>query len=97
VTKTENCPQKRINSKAKLTATFNIGEFVDRIYLRRIKASHGGSHLETDSPSDLISDTLLLTAICLICECDLLGLDAHEAVNKYRSVTDYFQLPLKEA
>jgi hypothetical protein len=71
--------------KSNVLPSFNVDEFVDRVYSRRNKSSHGGRHLDEKPLEDLlISDTLLLTAIYVIVESCQLGLDAHETLRKFR-------------
>jgi hypothetical protein len=86
----------RMFLKANLVAKFDMTEFVDRIYLRRSKSSHGGSHLEHEPLIGLMKDTLLLTAIYVVFECDQLGLNSHDALRKFRAAR-YHELPIDEA
>ncbi len=80
---------------AHVLAKFNVEEFIDRIYKRRNKLSHGGSHLDATPFDDtLVADTILLTAIYVISEARQLGLNPQEALIMFQ---DSFgvQLPLE--
>ncbi len=84
----------KIFVKSNVSASFNVDEFVDRVCLRRNKASHGGRHLDEKPLEDsLISDTLLLTAIYVVVESCHIGLDANETVRKLRGAF-HVELPL---
>ena len=68
-----------------LKATFDVDEFVNRIYSRRNKSSHGGRYVyEKALEESLVNDTLLLSLIYLVMESGELGLDAHEALKQFR-------------
>jgi hypothetical protein len=86
----------RMFAKANLVAGFDMAEFVNRIYLRRSKSSHGGSHLDQEPLIGLMQDTLLLSAIYVVFECDQLGLNSHGALRKFRAAR-YHELPIGEA
>ena len=82
----------KLFERAHVSAKFMIGEFVDRIYKRRNKSSHGGSHLPATPFDDtLVADTLLLTAIYLILESLRLGLNPNVALVMFR---DSFRVEL---
>jgi hypothetical protein len=86
---------RKIFAKASISPSFNVDEFVDRVYSRRNKSSHGGRHLDEKYLEDfLISDTMLLTAIYLIVESSQVGIDAHETLGKFRGSFNYLELPL---
>ena len=63
-----------ILAKAGLQPTFDVKRFVDNIYRRRNRASHGGSQLSDDSLDELMEHTVLTTALCVIAETQQLGL-----------------------
>jgi hypothetical protein len=75
----------RLFAAARIEARFDVDEFVERIYLRRNKSSHGGSHLDHEPIQALLNDTLLLTAIYLVIECEYLGLEPRDALTKFQS------------
>jgi hypothetical protein len=78
-----------------ISANLNFDEFVDRIYRRRNKSSHGGSHLPaTPFEETLVTDTIMLTAIYLIRESQELGLNPHEALMMFRE-SFHVRLPLE--
>ena len=84
----------KILDSANLIPGFDVAEFIDRIYSRRNKASHGGRHLDSSFDSLLVPDTVLLTAIYLAAECCQLGLNATEALRKFRGAFSNMPLPL---
>jgi hypothetical protein len=79
----------KIFSASCISPSFDVPEFVERVYERRNKSSHGGAHLEKDPIGALVEDTLLLTAIYLIIECSQLGLDVHHAIEKFHGAWLY--------
>ena len=81
---------------ARVEARFDVDEFVERVYRRRNKSSHGGSHLEHEPIIALLEDTLILAAIYLIIECIYLGLDTRDAITKFANAMRY-ELPLRAA
>jgi hypothetical protein len=86
----------KLFASAGVEASFDIATFVDRIYRRRSKSAHGGAHLDDEQHGvTLIEDTLLLTAIYLVRECAVLGMDAREALRKLGSALWYDAIPLK--
>jgi hypothetical protein len=76
----------KIFSAASVGVRFSIDDFVDRVYLRRNKLSHGGPHLD-HFLDGLVEDTQLLTAIVLMVECSLLGLEVSDALKKFQGVS----------
>jgi ApeA N-terminal domain 1 len=73
-------------------AEFNVSDFVERIYSRRIRSSHGGSHSE-QLGNQLLEDTMLLTSIYLLFEAADIGIDVHDALAKFRAALHH-ELPL---
>jgi hypothetical protein len=84
----------KLFTAAGVEAQFNVEDFVDRIYLRRNKSSHGGSHLDDESPGSLMDDTMLVTAIYMIMECEFLELEAGDVLEKFRRAMRH-DLPLR--
>lgn len=74
----------KLFAATRLKPQFDIDQFDERVYLRRNKSSHGGSHLEHESIESMLNDTLLLTAIYLMIECTYLGLDPRDALTKFQ-------------
>ena len=74
----------KVFAAARVEPQFDVDEFVERIYLRRNKSSHGGPHLEHETIESMLNDTLLLTAIYLMIECEYLGLESRDAVTKFQ-------------
>jgi hypothetical protein len=75
----------RLFSEARLLPTFDVTKVIDKVYSRRNRASHGGSHLDRDSFDDLLQHTLLITFICLLIEAQQLGLNAHDCFRKFEA------------
>jgi hypothetical protein len=86
----------KLFAAAHLEPRFDIDEFVERVYLRRNKSSHGGPHLADEPIQAVLSDTLLLTEIYLIIECGPLGREQRDAVGKFQNAMRY-ELPLRAA
>ena len=84
-----------ILAKAGLQPTFDVKRFVDNIYRRRNRASHGGSQLSDDSLDELMEHTVLTTALCVIAETQQLGLDARASVRKF-AASMRIELPLAD-
>jgi hypothetical protein len=87
----------KILAAAGIAARFDMDAFVERIYERRNKASHGGSHLDDEAPQAVMTDTALVTVICLIIECGKLGLDPRDGLSKFKGAHLHLDLPLRSA
>jgi hypothetical protein len=83
----------RIFTAAAVSPRFNLDEFVDRVYRRRNQSAHGSVHLDNEPTGGLINDTMTLTAIYVIVESHRLGLDANDALRRFRSNCGWFDIP----
>jgi len=86
----------RLFAASRLTPRFDVNEFVERVYRRRNKSSHGGSRLEHEPIEAMVNDVLLLSGIYLLIECAYLGLDSCLALTKFQNAMGR-PLPLRAA